>query len=74
MFVSVTRTPKGIVLPTSQRLLSVICPPGQSNRDNVTNHMDIHDLQFSRRDNEKFVTAARLAKPLQPLNCHGVTL
>jgi hypothetical protein len=36
--------------------------------------MDIHDLQFSKRDNEKLVTAAKLTKPLPQLNCHGVTL
>jgi hypothetical protein len=36
--------------------------------------MDIHEFHFLKRDNKKFVTAVKLVKPLQPLNCHVVTL
>jgi hypothetical protein len=36
--------------------------------------MEIQEFQISRRDSEILVTAAKLAKPLQSLNCHGVTL
>ena len=71
---SVTTAQRVTKPPTSKRLSSVICRPGQPKRDSVTNRMDIHESQFSKRDSGKFVTDAKTVEAIANIGlsrCHA---